>query len=232
MISFSVVQGDPGHSHPHTPPPSSSEGLLTVVGVNSTASVSHSSDVLGLQYISALTAFYYITYSPCRPCHLAKLSLRAEPKRRHPAGYLFVKFLQRTLHSIEHLSRYSPQRPIDLMDNDETPFLESLHFLMELGDGGILAAHLEATVPPKYKPAFVQNQLSIPMGVLGLVRSAIAIEPDIVSQLVYGDFKGTVRCLYDLARSVSLGTLDWYVVSRLWLDSSILTPLLILTQAR
>ena len=68
----------------------------------------------------------------------------------------------------------------------------------------------------------------MPVIVALLVRSAIGFNPAIIAQFVY-DFKETVRCLYDLARSVFLGKLDWYVVSGLWLDSSVLTPLLILT---
>ena len=101
------------------------------------------------------------------------------------------------------------------MDIERSPFLRSLDLLMETGDMGTYAAHLEATVPPAYKSAFVQNQQSTPIGVLRLVCLAISFEPAIVPRLVYGDFKGTVRCLYDLARSVALGKLDWYAVSRL-----------------
>ena len=55
----------------------------------------------------------------------------------------------------------------------------------------------------------------MPAHIVLLVRLAVRFNPNIIPHLVYEDFKGTVRCLYDLARSVSLGKLDWYVVSGL-----------------
>ena len=53
----------------------------------------------------------------------------------------------------------------------------------------------------------------MPIDILELVHLAIGFNPNIVTQLVYGDFKGAVRCLYDLVRSVSLGNLSgmWFL---------------------
>ena len=101
------------------------------------------------------------------------------------------------------------------MDTGQTPFSKSVDLLMEAGSPDTYAAYLERTVPPAYKPAFVQNQRSMPVGVLALVRLAVNLNPAIILQLVYGDFKEAVRCLYDLVCSMSLGKLDWCVVSRL-----------------
>ena len=106
------------------------------------------------------------------------------------------------------------------MDIDNAQFLECLERLMGTGTGGAYAAYLNATVPPAFKSAFVRNQRSMPFHVVLLVRLAVRFNPNIIPQLVYEDFKDMIRCLYDLARCVSLGKLDWYVVSGLWRDSS------------
>ena len=128
----------------------------------------------------------------------------------------FVESYKGQLHSIElHLSRYASQCSIDLMNIDKTPFLESLESLMGTGIGGTYAAYLNTTVSLAFKSAFVQNQLSMPAQIVLLVRLAVHFNPNIVPHLVYEDFKETVRCLYDLARSVSLGKLYRYVVSGL-----------------